>query len=170
LRTFATNFGDAGLTNAGFDALATLPNGDILAAGTTTGGAAVLALFDSTGSVVADTFASSGMSQIRALTVQPDGSGYAIIAAGVDLTSGDFGLARYTLDGTEWEADSTFAGNFSSPFTGASFRPDQLAVGGVREIVSPTTTLSFLSARPSAFLACKVTTKCAGYIYLFAGP
>ncbi len=136
--TFATQFGDAGLTDAGFNTLATLPNGDIVAGGATSGGAATLGLFTSAGADTGDTFDSSGMSQIRAVAVQPNASGYDIIAAGIETSSGDYALIRYYLDGTEWKVDSTFAGGdaIASPFgEGNSFRPDELAIGSEGSIV-----------------------------------
>ena len=111
-------------------------SGGTVAAGIDASGAtpeALLASFNSDGTRDGVAYAPSGMSAIRAVAVQPQESGYAIIAAGLSpLPPGEgqgvraFSMVRYNSDGL---LDASFAGGQAvvSPF-GSSFRPDRLAV------------------------------------------
>ena len=73
------------------------------------------------------------MSQIRALAVQPKGSTYDIVAAGV-TSGGAFGMVRYEVSGWGSTLDASVDTNFDvnvnllSPVATGSFRPDQLAI------------------------------------------
>ena len=87
-----------------------------------------MASYTATGGTDGVSYASSGMSAIRGLAIQPYSGGYAIIAVGAKSAGGSFSMVRYLPNGT---LDGTFDSNFNNsaaPFSGDAFSPQQVAV------------------------------------------